>query len=104
MNSSHESLPLADSGREAAAIELFRMDESPGSYAARAAHAWGSFSFADFRYTDAALTCWIQELGDIVFQRAGAPSIEQLRMRYLSEEERLRIQLQVQKQLEAGEL
>lgn len=79
-----QSLPLADPSRETWACELFSMDEPPGRYAAANAHNWHSFSFDEYRYSDDRLTAWIQELGDILFQRNGAPTIEQLRRMYLS--------------------
>ena len=87
-----KTLPLADPGREQDALDRFPMHESPGLYAARNAHLWLCFSFDDVRYRNDALTAWVQELGDIFFQRHGAPSLEQLRLKYLSPEERLAIE------------
>jgi hypothetical protein len=52
-----DHLPLADAGRERAALELFPLDTSPEEYAARFGH--------DFR-------------------RKGAPTLQQLRERYLA--------------------
>jgi hypothetical protein len=68
-------LPLADPGRENMAIEAFTMNISPEEYAAREGHRWECFSFDEYRYTDVALTEWIQRLGDILFRRNGAPPI-----------------------------
>jgi hypothetical protein len=40
-----EDLPLADAGREALALELFRLEMSPEEYAARFGHEFALFSF-----------------------------------------------------------
>lgn len=85
-------LPPASPGREADAQTLFPFDMSPEEYAARHAHLWFCFSYDDYRYTDPAVERWIHRLGDILFQREGAPSIDELRARYLSEEERRAIE------------
>jgi len=77
-----EALPLADPGRERDARELFPLDMTPDEYAARHASDWFCFSFDDYRYTDRELERWIHRLGDILFARDGAPSIEELRARY----------------------
>ena len=37
--------------------------------------------------TDPRLERWIHRLGDILFMREGAPSLGELRQRYLTEEE-----------------
>jgi hypothetical protein len=80
-------LPLADSSREKMAIEAFSLNISPDEYAAREGHRWECFSFDEYRYTDGALTEWIQRLGDIFFRRNGAPSVEELRARLLTPQE-----------------
>jgi len=76
---------MADPGREKDAREMFPLDISPEEYAAGHAHEWLCFSFDDYRYSDHALEDWIQRLGDILFQRTGAPSLAELRQRYLTE-------------------
>lgn len=76
-------LPMADAGREAGARELFPFDVSPEEYAAHNAHHWYCFSFDDYRYSDPAMERWIHRLGDILFQREGAPAVEELRARFL---------------------
>ncbi|HYM59457.1 MAG TPA: hypothetical protein VEZ11_01050, partial [Thermoanaerobaculia bacterium] len=73
------------------ARELFPIAMSPDEYAARHAHQWYCFSFDDYRYSDPGLDRWVQRLGDILFERDGAPSIDELRARYLSEDERRQI-------------
>lgn len=82
------SLPLADAGREEDARELFNLSISPDEYAARHAHQWDCFSFDDYRYSDEELTRWIQRLGDILFGRNSAPTIEELRAKHLTPQER----------------
>jgi len=80
-------LPMADPGREEMAREIFPLNISPEEYAARNAHGWLCFSFDDYRYSDPKLTQWIQRLGDVLFGRNGAPSVEELRARLLTPEE-----------------
>jgi len=83
-----DDLPMADPGREKDARQLFDLAMSPEEYAAREGHGWYCFSFDDYRYSDPAMETWIQRLGDILFQREGAPTLEDLRAKYLTEEER----------------
>ena len=87
-------LPLADVSRQQLAQETFPYrEQTPEEYAARSAHLWGSFSFDDFRYSDPVLDAWIARLGDIFFQRPGAPSLQSLRERLLTPAERKAIEL-----------
>ena len=79
-----EDLPLADPARERHALSLFRLDMTPEEYAARFAHEWVCFSFDERRYSAPGLTAWIQRLGDIFFGRNGAPSLRELRERFLT--------------------
>lgn len=79
--------PLADETLEDAAAAQFPLEVSPEEYAARHAHLWGCFSFDEYRYRNGALDAWILSLGDILFQRSGAPSLAELRARFLSEDE-----------------
>ena len=67
---------------------MFPLDQTPEEYAARHAHECGCFSFDEYRFSDERLDAWIQRLGDIYFRRNGAPSIDDLRLRFLTEEER----------------
>jgi len=99
MMEADQTFPMADPGRERDAMELFPITQTPEEYAARNAHLWISFSFADYRYRDPALNTWIQRLGDIFFGRNGAPSISELREKYLTLEERQRIESE-----ESGEI
>lgn len=87
MNEDSE-LPLANAGREKHARELFPYrEQTPEEYAARHFHEWMTFSFDDFRYSDPELNAWIARLGQIFFKRPGAPSIEELRARFLTPQE-----------------
>jgi hypothetical protein len=70
---------------------MFPLDVTPEEYAARHAHEWGSFSFDEYQFSDDRLDAWIQRLGDIFFRRNGAPSVDDLRRRLLTEEERAAI-------------
>ena len=85
-------LPMADPGREADARTMFPFDMSPDEYAARHAHLWYCFSFDDYRYADPAMDRWIQRLGDILFRREGMPSVDELRAKYLTADERRAIE------------
>jgi hypothetical protein len=87
-----DEFPMADPGREKDARQLFDFSMSPEEYAAREGHGWYSFSFDDYRYSDPAVQTWIHRLGDILFQREGAPTMEELRAKYLTEEERRAIE------------
>jgi hypothetical protein len=86
------TLPLASPGREAAAARMFDTSISPEEYAARHAHMWVCFSFAEFEYRDTKLGTWIARLGDIIFGRNGAPTVRECRRKYLSDTERLEIE------------
>jgi len=95
---------LADPTLEQRAIELFPLHEPPEPYAARNAHRWGSFSFAAYRYSREDLTKWIHRLGDLLFQREGAPTIAQLRQDYLSPAEILEIEAAEADQRRRGDI
>jgi hypothetical protein len=86
------SRPLADEDRETDAARLFDMAMTPEEYAARHAHEWMLFSFDDYRYRSEPLDRWIQRLGDILFQRNGAPTVRELRAKYLTDDERRAIE------------
>jgi hypothetical protein len=90
--SERDGLPLADPGHVDMATELFREGLSPEEFAARYAHTILCFSLDDVRYVDPALDHWIGRLGDILFRRNGAPTVDELRARLLSPAERLRIE------------
>ena len=85
-------LHFADHGREHLASELFSLGYTPEEFAARYAHHWRCFSLHEVRYFDPALDEWIAQLGDILHQQNGAPSLHILRMRHLSIEEREEIE------------
>jgi hypothetical protein len=61
---------------------------SPEEFAGRFAHGILCFSMDGYRYSDAAVDAWIARLGDILFRRNGAPTVGELRERYLTPEER----------------
>ena len=82
-----DHLPLADAGREAHALELFHLEMTPEEYAARFGHEFALFSFDEFRYSRPGLTEWVQRLGDIFFKREGAPTLRELRDKFLSPSE-----------------
>ncbi len=90
-----DDFPTADPARERDAREMFPRHMTPEEYAARHAHQWYCFSFDDYRYADTELDRWVQRLGDILFQRDGAPTLTQLREQYLSEEERRAIENEI---------
>ena len=85
--SSTTGRPHAPQLREEAARDLFPVELSPEEYAARHAHEWACFSFDDYQYSDPRLDAWIQRLGEILFQRTGAPAIAELRARFLTSSE-----------------
>jgi hypothetical protein len=84
---SFDDLPMADPEREKLALDRFRLDMSPDEYAARFGHEFALFSFDEYRYAKPGLTEWVQRLGDIFFGRNGAPTLGELRKRYLSSAE-----------------
>jgi hypothetical protein len=92
-----DELPMADAGREQSAREMFPFAVSPEEYAAREGHMWLCFSFDDYRYSDPDVERWVHRLGDILFRRDGAPSLDDLRAHYLSEEERRQIQSEIER-------
>jgi len=91
-------LPLASPSQEQWAREIFPVAVSPEVYAARESHRWMCFSFDNYRYNDPALSLWIQKLGDILFERNGAPSVEALRARHLSPDEIAVIEAEIKAQ------
>ncbi len=84
---SFDHLPLADEGREKRALELFRLEMLPGEFAARFGHQFAPFAFDYYRYSHPGLTEWVQRLGDIFFGRNDAPTLRQVRERYLTPDE-----------------
>ena len=84
---SFEALPLADPERERHALSLFRLELAPEEYAARYGHEFVLFPFDNYRYAHPGLTEWVQRLGDVFFGRNGAPTLRQVRERFLSAKE-----------------
>lgn len=76
---------------EERAREMVQYGLSPEAYAARWAHTIMMFSLDDYQYRDPETHAWIQALGDILFRRHGAPSVQSLREKYLTEQERIDI-------------
>jgi hypothetical protein len=83
--------PPADRIRTEMAISLYSKGLSPEEYAARYSHGFYCFSLGECRYEDPSLDAWIQRFSDILFQVNGAPTLDGLRMRHLTDEERQRI-------------
>jgi hypothetical protein len=88
---SDAELPLASPVMEEQARAMAAEGLSPQEYAARQAHRIGSFSLDEYRYRDPGIQEWIRKLGDILFRRPGAPSLDELRNRLLTAEERAAI-------------
>jgi hypothetical protein len=82
-----EALPLADPETERRASSMHRSGFSPEEFAARFAHVMVNFSYDRYRYRQPGLTDWVRRLGDIVFQRNGAPPLPELRRRFLTPDE-----------------
>ena len=61
---------------------------SADEYAARYAHGIMCFSLDECRYPDAALDAWISRLGQILNRAPGAPTLTELRVKYLTFDER----------------
>jgi hypothetical protein len=85
------SLPLADLQREETAKQLFSKYKtmSPEEWAARYSHTVLCSSFDNYRYRDPELHEWIHKLHRIL--RDDSNQIEAYRQKYLTEEERRRI-------------
>jgi hypothetical protein len=89
--------PMASPTSVSMAQEIFAQGLSPEEYAARNAHYWMCFSPDEYRYEDPALDAWIARLGDILFQRNDAPTVKELREKFLTPEERAKAE-EIEKQ------
>jgi hypothetical protein len=96
----NDDRPRADPGREEFAKRMFDEGLSPEEYAARNADGFYCFSFDEVRFSDPALDAWIQRFADILFQRNGAPSLRELREKYLTPEEHRTMQRDIQDKIE----
>jgi hypothetical protein len=96
---SDAELPLAPPVIEEQARALVSEGLSAEEFAARWAHRIGSFSLDEYRYRDLGIQDWIHKLGDILFRRPGAPSLDDLRNRLLTGEERDRIREEEKEEL-----
>jgi hypothetical protein len=90
--SKRDKLPPASESCTRVVASLVSQGFSPEEYAARFAHTIGHCSLEEFRYSDPALDAWIARLGEILFRAEGAPTVEELRERLLTAEERLAIE------------
>lgn len=87
--------PWADSGREKLAQSLFSEGLSPEEFAARYSHGILCFSLGELRYADPSLDAWIQRFADILHHQNGAPTVDELRDKLLTAEERARIKQEI---------
>jgi hypothetical protein len=92
----------ADAGYEEKAKEMIGEGNSPEEYAARFGHNWLCFSMGEARFADPATDAWIKRLDEIFFNLNGAPSVEECRARYLTAEERAKIEKEIQEMNENG--
>jgi|CZKC01.1.fsa_nt_gi hypothetical protein len=92
--------PLADPGRERMARQLFSEGLSPEEYAARHSHGIWCFSLGDLSHSDPALDTWIRRFTDILHHENGAPTVQELREKLLTPEERQRIKQEIQEMSE----
>jgi hypothetical protein len=65
----------------------FPLDMSPEEYAARNAHRFLLFGFELLDLQAPDLQAWLLRVADIMFGRNGAPSLQELRRKYLSDSE-----------------
>lgn len=97
-------LPMAPPDCEELVSAMRAEGFSAEEYAARFAHTIYCFSLGDYRYRDSASDAWIRKLAAILFRQEGAPSLEDLRAKYLTPEERARIERFQHEELEEYEL
>lgn len=84
-------LPLAEPGMEAYARRMMIDGVTPEEFAARYAHTIATFSMDNFGYREPEVEAWVHRLGDILWGRADAPRLADLRARYLTDDERKKI-------------
>jgi hypothetical protein len=92
-------MPLATVSIENTVREMMSYGLSPDEYAARWAHNIYCFSLDQYRYRDVVLQAWIHALGAILFQKNGAPNLNELRAKFLTVEEIQEIQEQEYEEL-----
>lgn len=91
------NFPLADPDEERWVQTEFPIGRmSPEEYAAREAHSILCFSASEQRYRDSDVEAWMARLGDILFKRNGAPSLDELRASHLTNDERARIASEIE--------
>jgi hypothetical protein len=91
--------PQADPHHEEMAAELFGLGFSAEEYAAHFADGWYCFGLGRFRYADPAVDAWILRLQGILSGWNGAPTLEELRQKYCSAEERRQIAQRLEEDL-----
>jgi hypothetical protein len=84
-------LPPAEPKMEAYARRMMADGITPGEFAARYSHTIVAFDMDKYRYSEPEVDDWIHQLGDILWGKPGSPRLEDLRIRYLTDEERRRI-------------
>jgi hypothetical protein len=94
LDMSEFDIPLATVSMENTVQEMMSCGLSPDEYAARWAHNIYCFSLDQYRYRDVVLQAWIHTLGVILFQKNGAPNLNDLRAKFLTNEEIQKIQEQ----------
>jgi hypothetical protein len=94
LDMSEFDIPLATVSMENTVQEMMSCGLSPDEYAARWAHNIYCFSLDQYRYRDVVLQAWIHTLGAILFQKNGAPNLNDLRAKFLTNEEIQEIQEQ----------
>ena len=85
----------ADPVREQFVRECLPLHISADEHAARDGHRYAFFGFDEYQYADPTLDAWVQRLGLILRRAAGVPTLEELRLRHLTEEERSAITVEI---------
>jgi hypothetical protein len=92
LDMSEFDMPLVTVSMEHTVREMMSCGISSDEYAARQAHFILCFSLDQYRYRDVVLQAWIHSLGAILFQKTGAPNLNDLRAKFLTAEEIQEIQ------------
>jgi len=85
-------LPLASPEMEAQVRRMMMDGVSPEEYAARWSHTIAAFSMHGYRYQEPGVEQWVHRLGEILARLPGAPSLKDLRAKYLTAAERKAIE------------
>jgi hypothetical protein len=84
-------LSLAEPRMEAYARRMMIDGITPEEFAARYAHTIETFVMDNFSYREPEVEAWVHRLGAILWGRPDAPRLADLRVRYLTDEERRKI-------------